>query len=122
MRKLVILGGGTAGTIMANRLNAALGHDEWQITVVDKYKTHYYQPGFLFIPFGIYSPQDVMKPKRDFIPSLEMIHDSGGEIYACKAAMDMFHYTKDDLWDGVDDILTVGDFYQKSAGAQIIFT
>jgi len=53
---------------------------------------------------------------------LEMIHDSGGEIYACKAAMDMFHYTKSDLWEQVDSILTVGDFYEKSAGAQVIFT
>ena len=37
-------------------------------------ETHYYQPGFLFIPFGMYSKNDVMKPKRDFIPAgVEMI-------------------------------------------------
>lgn len=53
---------------------------------------------------------------------LEMIHDGGGEVYACKAAMDMFHYSGDDLWDGTDQILTVGDFYEKSAGSQVIFT
>ncbi len=53
---------------------------------------------------------------------LEMIHDGGGEIYACKAAMDMFHLEKKDLWEDVDDVLTVGNFYEKSAGAQIIFT
>ena len=53
---------------------------------------------------------------------LEMIHDAGGEIYACKAAMDMFHYSKEDLCPQVDGILTVGDFYEKSAGASIIFT
>jgi peroxiredoxin family protein len=53
---------------------------------------------------------------------LEMIHDGGGEIYACKAAMDMFKYDKDDLCPQADAILTVGDFYEKSAGAQIIFT
>jgi len=58
-------------------------------------------------------------PIREF---LEMIHDGGGEIYACKAAMDMFHYGQDDLWEGVDQILTVGEFYEKSAGAQVIFT
>jgi peroxiredoxin family protein len=58
-------------------------------------------------------------PVREFI---EMIHDGGGGIYACKAAMDMFHYTKDDLCKDVDAILTVGEFYEKSAGAQIIFT
>ena len=53
---------------------------------------------------------------------LEMIHDAGGSLYACKSAMDMFHYTKDDLYEHVDDILTVGGFYEMSAGAQIIFT
>ncbi len=53
---------------------------------------------------------------------LEMIHDSGGELYACKAAMDMFKLKKSDLCDQVDSILTVGDFYEKSAGASIIFT
>ncbi len=53
---------------------------------------------------------------------LEMIHDGGGEIYACKAAMDMFHLSREDLWEDVDSILTVGDFYEKSAGAQILFT
>ena len=53
---------------------------------------------------------------------LEMIHDGGGEIYACKAAMDMFHYKKEDLCEQADAILTVGDFYEKSAGSQVIFT
>ncbi|UCD36845.1 MAG: DsrE/DsrF/DrsH-like family protein [Fidelibacterota bacterium] len=53
---------------------------------------------------------------------LEMIHDSGAGIYACKLAMDMFHYKEDDLLEQVDGILTVGQFYEASAGAQIIFT
>lgn len=53
---------------------------------------------------------------------LEMIHDAGGELYACRATMDMFHYTEKDLYEHVDGILTVADFYEKSAGAQIIFT
>lgn len=53
---------------------------------------------------------------------LEMIADSGGKIYACRLAMDMFKLEKDDLVDQVDSILTVGQFYEKSAGASIIFT
>lgn len=53
---------------------------------------------------------------------LEMIHDGGGNIFACRAAMDMFHYKESDLCDETDGILAVGDFYEKSAGAQIIFT
>lgn len=58
-------------------------------------------------------------PVREFI---EMIHDTGAELYACKAAMDMFHMTEKDLCPQVSEILSVGDFYEKSAGSQIIFT
>lgn len=74
MKKLVILGAGTAGTMVANKLSRALPHDEWKISMVDQDETHYYQPGFLFLPFGIYGDKDVIKPKRDFIPAgVEMI-------------------------------------------------
>ena len=67
MKKLLILGAGTGGTIMANKLSKVLDQSEWEITIVDADKNHYYQPGFLFIPFGIYNKQDVIKPKADFI-------------------------------------------------------
>ena len=53
---------------------------------------------------------------------LEMIHDAGAKIYACKATVDMFHLKREDFCDEVDDIITVGQFYEVSAGAQIIFT
>lgn len=69
MKKILILGGGTGGTIMANKLRKVLERNEWEITLVDKQKTHYYQPGFLFIPFGIYNKYDVIKPKSDFFPA-----------------------------------------------------
>ncbi len=68
MKKLLILGAGTGGTIMANKMRKVLERDEWDITLVDQFKTHYYQPGFLFIPFGIYKKSDVVKPKSDFFP------------------------------------------------------
>jgi len=68
MNKLLILGAGTAGTMMANKMRKKLSAEEWDITIVDQYKTHYYQPGFLFIPFGMYSREDVVKPKSDFFP------------------------------------------------------
>lgn len=68
MKQIVILGAGTAGTLMANKLSKELLQDEWTITIVDQCKTHYYQPGFLFIPFGIYKKHDVIKPKADFFP------------------------------------------------------
>ncbi len=69
MKRLVILGAGTAGTMMANKLRKALPNQDWEITLVDQHKTHYYQPGFLFIPFGIYQREDVVKPKADFFPT-----------------------------------------------------
>ncbi len=83
MKRLLILGGGTAGTMMANKLAPVLEGSDWQITVVDQDETHYYQPGFLFIPFGIYTRRDVIKPKRDFFPSnVEVIVSAIEEIQA----------------------------------------
>ena len=58
-------------------------------------------------------------PVGEFI---EMIHDAGGHIYACKATVDMFHLTEADFCPQMDKVLTVGEFYERSAGAQIIFT
>ena len=58
-------------------------------------------------------------PIREFI---EMIHDAGCNVYACKASVDMFHLKKEDFCKQVDDVITVGDFYEVSAGANIIFT
>ncbi len=58
-------------------------------------------------------------PVREF---LTMIHDAGGSIFACKASVDMFHLAKKDFCKEVDDIISVGQFYECSAGAQIIFT
>jgi peroxiredoxin family protein len=53
---------------------------------------------------------------------IELVADSGVKLYACKATVDMFGLTKDDFVPQVDEILTVGDFYEKAAGGQIIFT
>jgi peroxiredoxin family protein len=53
---------------------------------------------------------------------LELLHDSGAGLYACKASVDMFDLTKDDFIDEIDDVITVGEFYEKAAGGEIIFT
>lgn len=55
---------------------------------------------------------------------LEMFTAGGGEVFACKLAMDMFKLTKEDLWEDVSGVLTVGEFYERSGGenSQIIFT
>jgi len=92
MKRLVILGAGTAGTMVANKLHRLLDPDEWKITIVDQNETHYYQPGFLFIPFGIYGKTDVIKPKRNFIPAgvefiiseIEMIEPEKNQVRLAK--------------------------------------
>jgi peroxiredoxin family protein len=53
---------------------------------------------------------------------IEMIHEAGGKIYACLASVEMFKLKKEDFCDEVENIITVGDFYDLSAGGQIIFT
>jgi peroxiredoxin family protein len=52
---------------------------------------------------------------------VEILHDSGTEIYACRMAMDMFKLKEDDLVPQVDGVLSAMDFFDKTAGAQILF-
>ena len=68
MKRILILGAGTAGTMVANRLRRRLDRGDWQITVVDQDDTHLYQPGLLFIPFGRYRGAQVVKPRERFLP------------------------------------------------------
>lgn len=90
MKKLVILGAGTAGTTLVNKMRRRLG-SEWEITIVDQDETHLYQPGLLFIPFGMYSKEDVVAPRGDFIPSgaeLIVAPVSGVDPYAQVVVLD----------------------------------
>ncbi len=68
MKDIIILGAGTSGTMMSNHLSKVLNSDQWRITVVDQKETHYYQPGFLFLPFDIYKPKQLKKRIDKFIP------------------------------------------------------
>jgi sulfide:quinone oxidoreductase len=68
MKRIVILGAGTGGTMMANHLNKKLSKDDWEISIIDEKEKHYYQPGYLFLPFNIYEPEDIVKPIQKFIP------------------------------------------------------
>ncbi len=63
MKHLVILGAGTAGTMMANKLARALAAD-WSITVLDRNDVHVYQPGLLFLPFWLYREEELTRPRR----------------------------------------------------------
>jgi len=53
---------------------------------------------------------------------IQLIADSGGKLYACKASVDMFGLKEEDFVDTLEGILTVGEFYEQAAGGQIIFT
>jgi sulfide:quinone oxidoreductase len=68
MRTLVILGSGTAGTIAANKLRRRLARDDWAITIVEQRGAHYYQPAFLFIPFGHYRPTRARRKATRYLP------------------------------------------------------
>ena len=68
MKRLVVLGGGTAGTMAVNKLHKQLPAGDWSITVVDRDDVHLYQPGLLLLPFGVYTPDEIVKPRRRFLP------------------------------------------------------
>jgi sulfide:quinone oxidoreductase len=68
MRRLLVLGGGTAGTMVVNKLRHRLDRREWQLTVVDRDGDHLYQPGLLLLPFGVYQPDELVKPRERFVP------------------------------------------------------
>ena len=67
MKNLVVLGYGAGGTMVATKLREKLEGSEWKITVIDRDWQHHYQPGWLFIPFGIYTQEECVKPKLDFV-------------------------------------------------------
>jgi sulfide:quinone oxidoreductase len=85
MKRLLILGAGTAGTIMANKMRRDLSAEEWNITIIEKEKFHFYQPGFLFVPFGHAIRKDIVKPEQKFIPSgVGIIYKETGKIEAAE--------------------------------------
>jgi sulfide:quinone oxidoreductase len=68
MKRLLVLGAGTAGTMVVNKLRKRLDRSQWQMTIVDQNNDHLYQPGLLFVPFGGYRPDDIVGSRRRFIP------------------------------------------------------
>lgn len=87
---MVILGAGTAGTMMANHLRHTLDRKTWEIDIIDENKEHYYQPGYLFLPFDIYEPEDIVKPIGDFIPKgVHLINDKIDQIIPAETVVKM---------------------------------
>lgn len=68
MKNLLVLGGGTAGTIVVNKLRNKLPEDLWEVTVIDQDQEHIYQPGLLLLPFGTYEPEQLIKKRQSFFP------------------------------------------------------
>lgn len=124
MKKLVILGAGCAGTMAANKLRKELHRDEWSITVIDKDDKHVYQPGLLFIPFGTYKPEDIVRNRAEFITKgVDFVVD---EIIAIdtdkqrvKTATAHYDYDKIIICTGVDlapeEIPGLKEGWQKTA-------
>jgi sulfide:quinone oxidoreductase len=94
-KRVVVLGGGTGGTLTANRLRRMFPLGELTITVVDQNDRHVYQPGLLFVPFGLTHPEDIVRPRArqlhegvDFIESAidrvdieaNQVHLAGGFV------------------------------------------
>jgi sulfide:quinone oxidoreductase len=67
--RVVILGAGTGGTLTANRLRASDRGDQLEITVVDQDTRHVYQPGLLFVPFGLTTADDIVRPRQQQLHS-----------------------------------------------------
>ena len=92
MKKLVILGSGAGGTIMANTMKQKLPMNEWSITIIDKSLEHIYQPGLLFLPFGLYGyngPEAVKKTKKEHIPSgVHFVHAEVNNIDHAKKTVE----------------------------------
>src|ERR1700687_5607373 len=79
--RIVILGGGTGGTLSANRVRRLFSADEAEITVVDQDDGHVYQPGLLFVPFGLTHPEDIIRPRgRQLHPGIDYRTTAVGHV------------------------------------------
>jgi sulfide:quinone oxidoreductase len=75
MQKILILGGGTAGTMAANQLRKTLPKQDWEITVVDQDDKHVYQPGLLLMPFGVYTPERLVRSRKNqFAKNVKLVN------------------------------------------------
>ena len=88
-KQIVILGGGTGGTMTANRLRRRFSPDEAEIHVVDRDDRHVYQPGLLFVPFGLAEIEEIVRPRRRQLRNGVTFHENEVE----------------EVWAGRDEVL-----------------
>ena len=94
-KRVVVLGAGTGGTLAANRLRRLFTPDEVSITVVDQDDRHVYQPGLLFVPFGLPHPEDIVRPRArqlrhgiEFRESaVDRVEIAGNEVHLADGAV-----------------------------------
>src|SRR5512135_771165 len=79
-KRLVVLGAGTAGTLLANQLRRRVAVDELQIHVVDRDDAHVYQPGLLFVPFGFAHVEEIVRPRRRQLASGISFHEQAVDV------------------------------------------
>ena len=92
MKRLLVLGAGTAGTMTVNKLRKKLNPREWDITVVDANTTHRYQPGYLFVPFGRYAETDLAHALKDHIdPGVTVVTDKVIAIHPAESKVELEH-------------------------------
>jgi len=75
-KQIVILGGGTGGTLIANRLRRRLDADEAEIHVIDRDNLHVYQPGLLFVPFGLTRVEEIVRPRGRQLRNGVVFHEA----------------------------------------------
>src|SRR5436305_13138687 len=110
MKRIVILGGGTGGTLLANRLRRAYRPEAADIVVVDRDDAHVYQPGLLFVPFGLADVQRITRPRG------RQLHDG---ITYCQAAIDHVDVENDRVYLGNGAALDY-DVLVVATGAQLL--
>jgi sulfide:quinone oxidoreductase len=81
-KRIVILGAGTGGTMTANRLRRRFDADDAEIHIVDRDDRHVYQPGLLFVPFGLAGLDEIMRPRRRQLRSGIVFHEHEVESVA----------------------------------------
>lgn len=113
MKRIVILGGGTGGILAANRLRRSFVRPGTRDHGGGRERQPHLSARAAPRPLRLAPPGDLVRPRR------RQLHAG---MYACKASVDLFGFTREDFIDQVQDIITVGEFYEKAAGGHIIFT
>lgn len=135
--RLLVLGAGTAGTMVANKLAPKLSED-WEIVVVEPSATHIYQPGLLFVPFGRYEVDDLIKPTRPLLPETvelivgevdrvepdtdEVVMADGRRLAYDQLVIATGTHPRPDMTPGMDDEkmgVTVHEFYTPKGAAAL---